>query len=654
MHAIAIVKERRSTTLPPLRPAIARSGGASFSGTLATGAVLFPQIFGKYVLERPLAVGGMARVFLATLRGAGGFEKKLVVKQIRAELATDDAFVRRFVAEAKTTVELSHPNIVPVYELGVEQGIYYLAMELCDGVTLAELLQKTGKLSPEEGAYVGIEICRALDYAHRKARVIHRDVTPRNVVIDEEGAVRLIDFGIAAPAYAGAKEVFGSPGHMSPEQLRGEEVGPPADVFAVATLLYEAWTGKPPFRRRTAEQSESALAEPVQVLSTFDPDLGAIDGLIGSAMAIDARERPQSAEDLSRPLRRFIAERDLGDLTRKLGDRVRDLRAGAEAEPLPVVSLRPGEVPPTVSETRTFATRSQESMTREATTPSRPPRPDTAPFAPTRRMNDDPGSWSTGRRSGAEPPSLRKARARPTQAMLGTAFGALAVVVLGGVIVSYSRSGATAHPDDRGNVTSRSDEGAPGASHGAEKGEAPRVRSAEGTAASATAPPARSAVPSSSETAPAPGAAAPETAFAAPATPSRDVALPHGAAPSAAMGSAAPAHGRGGSGVPPVRTSAGAPPAENAGAPGEAASAVGRVRILASPMANVEIDGQPRGAAPIADIALTPGTHFVRLDCAALGEAVAQNVSIAPGESITISGDFTGAHGRILVRRATP
>src|SRR6187397_26487 len=120
---------------------------------------VFPQVFGKYVLERELASGGMAVIYLATLRGAGGFEKKLVVKQIRAELATDEAFVRRFVAEAKTTVELSHPNIVPVYELGVEQGVYFLAMELCDGVTLAELVQKTGKLSPEEGAYVGIEIC---------------------------------------------------------------------------------------------------------------------------------------------------------------------------------------------------------------------------------------------------------------------------------------------------------------------------------------------------------------------------------------------------------------------------------------------------------------------------------------------------------------
>src|SRR5213595_1858394 len=110
----------------------------------------------------------MARVVLATLRGAGGFEKRLVVKQIRDELAYDSEFVRRFVDEAKTTVALSHPNIVPVYELGVEQGVYFLAMELVEGVTVAELLDVGGPLAPEEGAYLGIEVCRALDYAHRR------------------------------------------------------------------------------------------------------------------------------------------------------------------------------------------------------------------------------------------------------------------------------------------------------------------------------------------------------------------------------------------------------------------------------------------------------------------------------------------------------
>src|SRR5678815_2879031 len=146
----------------------------------------------------------MARLMLATLRGAGGFEKKLVVKQIRDELASDDAFVKRFVDEAKTTVALSHPNIVPVYELGVEQGTYFLAMELVEGASLSEILESERgvkrPLTPEQGAYVGVEICRALDYAHRRMQVVHRDITPRNVMVDDEGQIKLIDFGIAARA----------------------------------------------------------------------------------------------------------------------------------------------------------------------------------------------------------------------------------------------------------------------------------------------------------------------------------------------------------------------------------------------------------------------------------------------------------------------
>src|SRR5579863_6979813 len=229
---------------------------------------MYPQVFGKYVLERELARGGMARVVLATLRGAGGFEKKLVVKQIRDELACDVDFVRRFVEEAKTTVALSHPNIVPVYELGVELGTYFLAMEYVEGASIADLLRaatRAGKaLSPEEGAYVGVEVCRALDYAHRRMNVVHRDVTPRNVMVDEEGQVKVIDFGIAAPVATAPSGhgVFGSPGHMPPEQMAGGELTPAADVFAVAALLVELWSGKAPFRRRTQEEIEAAMQGP--------------------------------------------------------------------------------------------------------------------------------------------------------------------------------------------------------------------------------------------------------------------------------------------------------------------------------------------------------------------------------------------------------
>ncbi|MGH7270527.1 MAG: serine/threonine-protein kinase, partial [Polyangiaceae bacterium] len=300
---------------------------------------MYPQVFGKYVLERELARGGMARVMLATLRGAGGFEKKLVVKQIRDELACDGEFVRRFVEEAKTTVALSHPNIVPVYELGVEFGTYFLAMELVEGASLAEILRAIARapadesaragLTPEEGAYVGVEVCRALDYAHRRMNVVHRDVTPRNVMVDEEGQVKVIDFGIAAPAATtpSGHGVFGSPGHMPPEQIGGQKLTAAADVFAVATLLMELWSAKPPFRRKTPEEIDSAMRGPHPKPSDTDALLAPLDTIIGCAMSLDPDTRPQNADDLGRALRRFLAGVDLGDLARHLGERVRGVRA---------------------------------------------------------------------------------------------------------------------------------------------------------------------------------------------------------------------------------------------------------------------------------------------------------------------------------------
>ncbi|MCC6217135.1 MAG: protein kinase [Polyangiaceae bacterium] len=331
---------------------------------------MFPQIFGKFVLEREIAHGGMARVYQATLRGTDGFEKRLVVKQIRPELASDDAFVARFVEEAKTAVELSHPNIVPVYELGVEQGTYYIAMELCEGVTLAEVLAETGPLPPAIGAHVGAEICRALDYAHRRAGVVHRDVTPRNVLIDEEGAVRLIDFGIAAPALGpgerapGRQEVFGSPGHMPPEQLRGDVLTPAADVFAAAALLVEAWTGTPPFRRATASESEQALLEPVASVGDAIPELGPVAPLIARALSPDPGARPARAEDLARGLRELAQTTDLGDLARELGRRASVARGrGRASRPwLDAAPPQPASTPRLAAPgpaSRAFATRDE-------------------------------------------------------------------------------------------------------------------------------------------------------------------------------------------------------------------------------------------------------------------------------------------------------
>lgn len=407
------------------------------AGVIFSSKAVYPQVFGKYVLEKELARGGMARVVLATLRGAGGFEKRLVVKQIRDELAYDQQFVRRFVEEAKTTVALSHPNIVPVYELGVEQGTYFLAMELVEGVSVSELV---GELTPEEGAYIGVEVCRALDYAHRRMKVVHRDITPRNVMIDEEGQVKLIDFGIAAPALVAGHEILGSPGHMAPEQLDGGELGPPTDIFAVAVLLLEAWTGKAPFRRPTPEECAAAVREKHPRPSDFDPRLIPVDEPIARALSLDPKDRQQEASELARSLRAFLQGADTEDIARSLGERVRALRENAHSAPPP--SLRGADGPKTVAPTNTQTFAANESALRW----SRPPG---APSTRKIEVEED------GPRTRAEPPASTRAGvdtiatrplATPINAITpappkrtGAVVAAVAVALLGGFAFYESR-----------------------------------------------------------------------------------------------------------------------------------------------------------------------------------------------------------------------
>jgi eukaryotic-like serine/threonine-protein kinase len=448
---------------------------------------MFPQIFGKYVLEREIAAGGMARVYLATLRGAVGFEKRLVVKQIRAELASDEAFVRRFVEEAKTSVELGHPNIVPVYELGVEHGVYYIAMELCDGLTLAEVLAETGSLEPEEGAYVGVEVCRALDYAHRRAGIVHRDVTPRNVLLDEEGAVRLIDFGIAAPAtpVPGARrEVFGSPGHMPLEQLRGERLTSATDVFAVGALLIEAWTCKPPFRRATAGESEKALLAPPDPIDVAVPRLSPLSALIAASVAANPADRPASAELLARPLREFLKSADLGDIARRLGERVRKTRRrsqhsspwlvgegmsaalGTPRTPAvpgtprsPVAGTPPGSGPAMPPVTRTFAAREEWTRKLPSVPPSSPPPSPTAAESsqPVPSRVDAPSSSavsvrpSTGSRQRHDDDAspITAPRPLPDPARAASGWRLLAVLLAGVVIAGVITVRFSGRPETR-------------------------------------------------------------------------------------------------------------------------------------------------------------------------------------------------------------
>jgi len=194
------------------------------------------------VLDR-IAVGGMAEVFLAKAYGAHGFEKTLAIKRILPELASDPEFAARFIAEAKVAVRLSHANVVQVFDFGRIGESLFIAMEFVDGLDLAALLRRfkeEHRQVPLSAAFhVAIEIIRALDFAHSH-NVVHRDVSPSNILISRAGEVKIADFGIAIAASshrgggAGPRKVMGKWRYMSPEQARGDSLDTRSDLFSAA------------------------------------------------------------------------------------------------------------------------------------------------------------------------------------------------------------------------------------------------------------------------------------------------------------------------------------------------------------------------------------------------------------------------------------
>ncbi len=288
-----------------------------------------PRPFGKYLLDREIARGGMARVHLARLRGLGGFEKRLVLKEIDPALASDPRFVTLFVEEANTLVQMSHPNIVPVYELGVVDGTYFLAMEHVQGTTLEALVSDT-PLEPEEAAHVGAQVAEALAYAHERFGLVHRDVTPRNVMIDVHGHARLLDFGIAARIDAGesSSAIFGTPGFLSPEQARGERLTAQSDLFSLAAVLYRAVTSRHAIEP-TVEASRGLTRElDLPLLERLPAELGRT---ISAALSPDPAARPASGKAMAAQLRAFLAARRPEGVADALGARADRLASRLES-----------------------------------------------------------------------------------------------------------------------------------------------------------------------------------------------------------------------------------------------------------------------------------------------------------------------------------
>ncbi|MGF1467257.1 MAG: serine/threonine-protein kinase PknK [Sandaracinaceae bacterium] len=284
-----------------------------------------PVLFGSYQLLERLAQGGMAEVFKAKSYGVEGFEKILVIKRILPELSSNRAFVDMFINEAKIAVTLSHANVVQVFDLGRAEGSYYIAMEYVAGYDFATVLRRGRRQSlplPQELAvYVTSEVAKALEYAHRRRdtqerplRIVHRDVSPQNVLLSFEGEVKLTDFGIAqaARAVGGASDtglLKGKYAYMSPEQAWGREVDARTDLFALGIVLYEALAGENPFHVRsspdeTLERVREGRARPVgEVRPELPPELVRI---VDRAMSPRPEERHEDAGALYEELMQFL------------------------------------------------------------------------------------------------------------------------------------------------------------------------------------------------------------------------------------------------------------------------------------------------------------------------------------------------------------
>src|SRR5438045_6795548 len=220
---------------------------------------------GRYRILRKIADGGMAEIFLASQRGAEGFERPVVLKRILQALVADPQFRNMLIDEAHVAMSLNHSNIAQVLDLGHARGRYFLVLEFVDGWDLNFLLQRVAAASfpipPQLALYISAEVCRALSYAHAKTRdgkalgIVHRDISPHNVLISDQGEVKLTDFGIAKALgrreRTGAGIIKGKLAFMSPEQASGAVLDGRSDLFSIGTMLYLMAVGRRPFEAPT-------------------------------------------------------------------------------------------------------------------------------------------------------------------------------------------------------------------------------------------------------------------------------------------------------------------------------------------------------------------------------------------------------------------
>ena len=256
-------KNRKGTRSSRSRGGGGGGGGGAGGGSGGKAMNVYPPLrIGQYEVSGRLGSGGMAETFRAIARGPGGYTREVVIKCILPHLTEDERYVRMFIAEARILGMLNHPNIVHVYDFGEDESRHFLALEYIDGPSLSQIQEEIGRsgqsVPPAVAAYIGREICLALAAVHELRgpdgdllNVVHRDVTPSNIMVTLAGGVKLLDFGVAHLGSPGSatrsRSIKGKPAYFAPEQIVSADIDGRVDLFALGVVLHELLSGQPLF-----------------------------------------------------------------------------------------------------------------------------------------------------------------------------------------------------------------------------------------------------------------------------------------------------------------------------------------------------------------------------------------------------------------------
>ncbi len=258
----------------------------------------------RYEIVRQLGRGGMAVVFLAK---DARLDRLVALKLLPQEMTYDENFAARFLREAKISANLSHPNIIQIHDVDSRGGFYYYTMSFIDGVSLAQIIQRSGAINAKVTARLGIQVCFALQHAHEKG-VVHRDIKPENILINKKHQPIVVDFGIAKAIrdtkLSQTGMFIGTPHYMSPEQIRGDDLDGRSDIYSLGCLLYEMITGTTPFGNL---EHTALLYHQVHVMpprpETIRSDVPeSLSGIVMKALSKKPEDRPASAAELGRML----------------------------------------------------------------------------------------------------------------------------------------------------------------------------------------------------------------------------------------------------------------------------------------------------------------------------------------------------------------